>query len=89
MRITNNKELEMVNKAVDRLTGSAVLVDGRSGKEYDLHNEAERRAGLARLINDYAGNMEFYVSKREDQGVLFDLIRSLDRENKDLHKQAS
>lgn len=73
----NEKELNMIKNALTKLKGSAVLVDPRYNREWNLCDESERDKAMNMLKNDNQDRMEFYVSRREDMEIMIGLMDQL------------
>lgn len=77
MRIHTNQEMNMVKAAVMQLSGSAIIVNTRTNREYDLHSEADRNEVFRLLRTNFSDNLELFVSKREDTEIMMGLMDRL------------
>ncbi len=82
MKIRNKEQFVMARKAFEKLTGSAVFVDSFSGEKFDLRILQEREAALERLYSDTRESLELFVSNREDNQIMMNLLYDLEHSDK-------
>ncbi|MCC8015733.1 MAG: hypothetical protein LIO87_11180 [Eubacterium sp.] len=90
MKIRNEYQIALFKNAVVQCSGYVALVDAKTGREYDLKDNSVLTEALARLVLDYDEALELFVTRREDVGIMIELMDCLSREEKDiLSKKAS
>ncbi|MCD8157941.1 MAG: hypothetical protein LUD77_03325 [Clostridiales bacterium] len=87
MKIRNEQQIALFKNAVAECSGYAVLVDTKTGREYDLKNNSVLTEALARLVLDYEEALELFVTRREDVGIMIELMDCLSREEKDISRK--
>ncbi len=80
MKIRSESQLKMLDEAIMRCGGSVVLIDSRTGKEYDLKVPADKAEAFARLPYDYRESLELFVTRREDTEIMIGFMDKLYRE---------
>ncbi len=87
MKIRNEYQIALFKNAVAQCSGYAALVDTKTGKEYDLKDNFVLTEALARLVLDYDEALELFVTRREDVGIMIELMDCLSREEKDISRK--
>jgi hypothetical protein len=76
MKITNKREVEAFQKAIDECKGKVWLV-APDGRRYDLKSDIERYLGIASLISDNGEEMELFTSDYNDEMIMMNLYGEL------------
>ncbi|MCD7777356.1 MAG: hypothetical protein LUH47_02485 [Clostridiales bacterium] len=87
MKIKNEYQIALFKNAVAQCSGYAVLVDTKTGREYDLKDNSVLTEALARLVLDYDETLELFVTRREDVEIMIELMDCLSREEKDISRK--
>lgn len=80
MKIRQESQLKMLDEAIMHCVGSVVLIDSRTGKEYDLKDPVDKAEAFARLPFDSHESLELFVTRREDTEIMIGFMDKLYRE---------
>ncbi len=81
MKIRTESEIRMFDEAIMSCCGSVVLIDSRTGEEYDLKIPVKKAEAFAMLPYDCCESLELFVTRREDMNVMIGFMGRLNRGN--------